>query len=103
MKKPRILIVGDSTAQTNDITSYPQTGWGQTLSLFLKKETLVLNFAKNGQSSKSFLDSGLFTPVKRHLSQGDILLIQFGHNDQKADVTRHTDPETTYKEYLTKT
>jgi lysophospholipase L1-like esterase len=102
MKKPRILIVGDSTAQTNDITSYPQTGWGQTLSLYLKKETLVFNFAKNGQSSKSFFDSGQFKPVQRHLSKRDILLIQFGHNDQKTEAARHTEPGTTYKEYLTK-
>ncbi len=102
MNTSRLLIVGDSTAQTNDASTYPQIGWGQTISLFLKKETLVLNFAKNGQSSKSFFESGLFKPVMDQLKKGDILLIQFGHNDQKVDVARRTEPETSYKSYLSK-
>jgi lysophospholipase L1-like esterase len=100
MKTKRLFIIGDSTAQYNNATTYPQTGWGQTLGLFLNDDVAVFNYAKNGQSSKSFFDLGLFAPVVRRLRSGDILLIQFGHNDQKDDVVRKTDPFTSYRHYL---
>lgn len=32
----KIILMGDSTMQTNDASTYPQVGWGQMLSLFLK-------------------------------------------------------------------
>ena len=34
------------------------------------------------------------------MQAGDFLLIQFGHNDEKDDPLRHTDPQTSYKENL---
>ena len=34
------------------------------------------------------------------MEQGDFLLIQFGHNDEKADLLRHTDPYGSYQENL---
>jgi lysophospholipase L1-like esterase len=50
--------------------------------------------AINGRSTRSFIDEGAWQKaLARH---GDYYLIQFGHNDQKPDAARHTDPETTY-------
>lgn len=99
-----IYLIGDSTIQYNDILTYPHTGWGQMLSLMLKPEYThnVLNYAKNGMSSKSFYDLGLFEPVSKTIESGDLLLIQFGHNDQKEDLDRRTDPYSTYQMYLKK-
>ena len=58
--------------------------------------------ARSGRSSKSFIDEGAWTPVRDALASGDIVLIQFGHNDEKSDdPTRYTEPQTTYKQYLT--
>jgi len=54
----RIFWAGDSTVQTNDYTTYPQTGIGQVFSLFLKEGYCVENHAKNGRSTKSFMDEG---------------------------------------------
>ena len=53
-----IFWAGDSTVQTNDYTTYPQNGIGQVFSIFLKESCSVFNHAKNGRSTKSFLDEG---------------------------------------------
>lgn len=88
-----IYWVGDSTVQYNDITTYPQTGIGQVFHLFLKPEVKVLNFAKNGRSTKSFIDEGRLAAIEEQITEGDFLFIQFGHNDEKkADPARYTDP-----------
>ncbi|MBQ8952532.1 MAG: rhamnogalacturonan acetylesterase, partial [Clostridia bacterium] len=52
-----------------------------------------------GRSSRSFREEGLFEPVEAGMASGDMLLIQFGHNDEKDD-ERHTDPKTTFPEQL---
>lgn len=90
----RILCLGDSIMQYNDCTTYPQTGWVQELSRFFPRGTEFLNFAKNGRSTKSFIDEGRFEAVKKAARKGDYALIQFGHNDEKKqDSARYTSPE----------
>ena len=93
----KIYYIGDSTAQFNKIDSYPQTGMSQGLFRYLKDHAQLESHAKNGRSTKSFLDEGLFEPVRAAMAPGDILLIQFGHNDEKDDPARHTDPDTTFR------
>lgn len=96
-----IYWAGDSTVQYNDITTYPQTGIGQVLHLYLKPEVKVENHAKNGRSTKSFLEEGRFSPIKDRISEGDFLFIQFGHNDEKVqDPTRYTEPFSSYIDNL---
>lgn len=87
----RIFYIGDSTVQLNKIDTYPQTGMSQVLELFLADEMTVVPCGKNGRSTKSFLDEGLFQPVREEMGPGDYLLIQFGHNDEKQDPARHTE------------
>ena len=96
----RIYLIGDSTCQTNTKETYPQTGWGQVFGNYINNDYEVINLAKNGRSSKSFYNEGLFKEVEENIKQGDLLFIQFGHNDEKEDEVRHTDPFTTYQEQL---
>lgn len=97
----KIFWVGDSTVQTNDYSSYPQTGIGQVFPLFLKEEYRVCNYAKNGCSTKSFLDEGRLKAVEEQIGVGDYLFIQFGHNDEKReDPSRYTDPFSSFMENL---
>ncbi len=96
-----IWYIGDSTVARNNINSYPQTGMSQGLALYLKEAVRIESLAKNGRSTKSFLDEGRFAPVEAGMQPGDFLLIQFGHNDEKPDEARHTDPDTTFRENLT--
>lgn len=95
-----IYMIGDSTMQYNNIFTYPQTGWGQVLHLFAKEDVRIYDYAKNGRSSKSFIDEGLFDKVLDQLKKDDYVICQFGHNDEKEDKLRHTDKNTTYLENL---
>jgi lysophospholipase L1-like esterase len=96
-----IYVVGDSTAADYAVTEVPRAGWGQALPLFLNGETVVVvNAAISAASSKSFADVGRLDRVLGLLRQGDVLLISFGHGDQSADPARHTEPWTSYQDYL---
>lgn len=97
----RIFWAADSTVQTNNITTYPQTGIGQVFSLFTKEDVSVVNHAKNGRSTKSFMDEGRLKAIEEQIGEGDYLFIQFGHNDEKTeDPTRYTEAFSTYMENL---
>ncbi len=98
-----IYVIGDSTASVYASDLYPRTGWGQVLGdSFSSACAVVKDKALSGRSSKSFYDEGAWTPVRDALTSGDFVLIQFGHNDEKTDdAARYTDPQTTYKQYLT--
>ncbi len=97
----KIFWAGDSTVQTNDITTYPQTGIGQVFPLYLRDGITVCNHAKNGRSTKSFMDEGRLEEIDRNISEGDFLFIQFGHNDEKdQDPARYTIPGSTFDENL---
>ena len=96
-----IYYAADSTVQYNGIKTFPQTGIGQVINLFLKPEVTVSNHAKNGRSTKSFLSEGRFEPIKEAIGEGDFLFIQFGHNDEKIeDELRYTDPQGEFKDNL---
>ncbi len=98
MKK--IYYIGDSTVAFNKIHTYPQTGMSQGLPLYLKDGVQVISLAKNGRSTKSFLDEGRFVPAQQGMEAGDFLFIQFGHNDEKDDPARHTDPNGSFRDNL---
>ncbi|MGW1142903.1 rhamnogalacturonan acetylesterase, partial [Streptomyces zhihengii] len=96
-----LFIAGDSTAAQKYADAAPETGWGMALPFFLHHGVKVSNHAVNGRSSKSFLDEGRLAAVLEAIRPGDLLLIQFGHNDQKAeDPSRYTEPWSTYQEHL---
>lgn len=96
----RVFYIGDSTVQLNRFDTYPQTGMAQVLELFMAPDVRVLPHGKNGRSTKSFLDEGLFEPVRQGMEEGDFLFIQFGHNDEKDDPLRHTDPFGSFQDNL---
>jgi lysophospholipase L1-like esterase len=89
-QKPiKIVLVGDSTI--ND-----EGGWGEGFRKCFGPPVEVGNLAKNGRSSKSFRDEGLWTPALA--AKPEFILIQFGHNDEPGKgPDRETDPATTYR------
>lgn len=96
-----IFWAGDSTVQTNDYTTYPQCGIGQVFPLFLKEGYRVENHAKNGRSTKSFIEEGRLQAIQERMGKGDFLFIQFGHNDEKReDPARYTEPFSAFVENL---
>ncbi|MFJ8062380.1 rhamnogalacturonan acetylesterase [Streptomyces sp. NPDC096142] len=96
-----LYIAGDSTAAQKYSTEAPETGWGMALPFFLGKGVKVANQAVNGRSSKSFVDEGRLDAILSVIRPGDLLLVQFAHNDEKSeDPTRYTEPWTTYQDHL---
>ncbi|WP_054942888.1 rhamnogalacturonan acetylesterase [Paenibacillus ihuae] len=96
-----LFLAGDSTVtDAGDEKAFPFSGWGQMLQFYFKHDVAVANHAVGGRSSKSFIQEGRLDTIMEEIKEGDYLFIQFGHNDQKWDEARHTDPHTTYPEYL---
>ena len=96
----RVYVAGDSTASIYTSSLAPRAGWGQALPVFMTSAVSVVDMAKSGRSSKSFVDEGWLAQILAKITGGDFLLISFGHNDEKTDPALHTDPATTYKQYL---
>ena len=97
----KIVLVGDSTVENNP-PERDQRGWGQYLPDFFGEKVTIVNHAKGGRSSKSFITEGLWEQALAE--QADYILIQFGHND---DINRgpgdlRTDSEIDFKQYLHK-
>lgn len=95
-----VYLAGDSTMSEYDASLAPQAGWGQMIGELLNDRTIVWNKAASGRSSKSFLDEGRLALIISALRPGNVLLVQFGHNDQKPDEERRTEPFSTYQEHL---
>jgi lysophospholipase L1-like esterase len=95
-----LFLAGDSTVTDQPDDGYPYAGWGQMLPMFVKADAAVANYALSGRSSKSFIREGVLDTIWSNIKPYDYLLIQFGHNDQKHDEERNTEPFTTYKETL---
>ncbi|MDH6216119.1 lysophospholipase L1-like esterase [Streptomyces pseudovenezuelae] len=71
------------------------------LPFFLRKGLTVANHAVNGRSSKSFVDEGRLDAILSVIRPGDLLLVQFAHNDEKVeDPIRYTEPWTTFQDCL---
>ncbi|MBQ2952939.1 MAG: rhamnogalacturonan acetylesterase [Clostridia bacterium] len=90
-----IHICGDSTAATYAPEKAPITGWGQVIGEILP-DVCFANHSIGGRSSKSFLSEGRLVNVEKELQPGDIVLIQFAHNDGSDLVWRHTDANTSF-------
>ena len=77
-KLPTLWIVGDSTLNSNA----PLRGWGQELAQFFDLTKInVVNRAIGGRSSRTFQNEGRWEKVLAEMKPGDLVLIQFGHND----------------------
>jgi lysophospholipase L1-like esterase len=92
-KKITIWLIGDSTMANKEIKAYPETGWGMPFKYFFDSSVIVDNRAKNGRSTRSFIEEGLWQPVVDNLSEGDYVIIQFGHNDEVPTKKTYTTEE----------
>ncbi|KAB8137590.1 rhamnogalacturonan acetylesterase [Gracilibacillus oryzae] len=101
MEKVQLFLAGDSTMSHYEPSAYPRMGWGQALPSFLNDRLTVKNHAASGRSTKSFIEEGRWSDMEKEFQEGDYVLIQFGHNDEKPDEARATKPFTTYQENLT--
>jgi lysophospholipase L1-like esterase len=96
---PTIYLAGDSTV-TDQLTE-PGASWGQMLPRFFSSDIAVANHAESGETLKSFITELRLDKLLSRLRAGDWVLIQFGHNDQKAHWPQtYVEAGTTYRSYL---
>lgn len=95
-----IFLAGDSTMSIKETKAYPETGWGMPFAYFWDSSIQVVNKAKNGRSTKTFISEGIWQSITDAIQPGDYVFIQFGHNDEaKEKVERYTTEEQ-YKQNL---
>src|SRR5262245_30351686 len=76
---PTLFIAGDSTAA---VSSPTQKGWGIGFQdYFDPTKLIVVNAAKSGLSSRTFITSGSWDAIISKVKPNDYVIIQFGHND----------------------
>ena len=95
-----IWLIGDSTMAAKKAERNPESGWGVELSDYVTENALVHNHAASGRSTKSFIDEGRWKIVKDSIKKGDYVVMEFGHNDEKAEEKLHTDAQTSFKDNL---
>ena len=119
-KITKIYLIGDSTMMDYDkyredyMTSmYPLSGWGQFFQELFDAETvgdlgdliqtdsvLVDNRAIGGRSTRSFFEEGRWAKVYNDLQAGDLVMIQFGHNDATLERPLRYVTPAAYKEFI---
>ncbi|WP_250461495.1 rhamnogalacturonan acetylesterase [Microbulbifer litoralis] len=88
-----VYMAGDSTMAIKDVKDYPETGWGVPFQYFFDESVTVDNRAKNGRSTRTFIEEGRWQSIAENLHKGDTVIIQFGHNDESEHKTdRYTTP-----------
>ncbi len=106
-RQVKILMAGDSTMADKVLTKtvkdslsgvstevpFMERGWGQLLPEFISGKAIVKNYARNGRSTRSFVEEGLWTELISNTGKGDFVILQFGHNDSSvAKGERYTNP-----------
>ncbi|MDE3248656.1 MAG: rhamnogalacturonan acetylesterase [Bacteroidota bacterium] len=81
-KKITLWMIGDSTMSVKETIAYPETGWGMPFVYFWDSTVTVDNRAKNGRSTRTFIEENRWKPVTEQLKPGDYVFVQFGHNDE---------------------
>ncbi|MBI5257830.1 MAG: hypothetical protein HY855_15100 [Burkholderiales bacterium] len=99
---PALHLVGDSTMADKPLNPpNPERGWGQLLRELMREPQRIVNHAANGRSTKRFVDEGRWAHLLTQVQAGDWVIIQFGHNDAKADdPARYAPANAAYQDYL---
>ncbi len=118
-KITRVWLIGDSTVadysleKDYQLKRYPIMGWGQVFQSFLSSDSLDLvkhlirtdsviveDRARGGRSTRSFFEEGRWADILRSLRRGDLVMIQFGHNDASVNKGERYTSLPGYREFL---
>ena len=120
----KVHTLGDSTMAPYDESATVTRGWGMYFGQFLTNGWTSINYAKGGRDTYGGYNE-LWQTAKKQVKEGDYVIIQFAHNDEKnngmdgyalqayynsigntstaaAVDLRGSVPSTTYKQNLTK-
>jgi lysophospholipase L1-like esterase len=115
----QLFLVGDSTMADYSLEDnymekrHPLYGWGQVFQSFMVKDSLslvrnivqtdsvvVYDKAMGGRSTRTFFQEGRWREVYDQIKPGDVVVIQFGHNDASEQKPERYVPIEGYQEFL---
>jgi lysophospholipase L1-like esterase len=87
---PSLILIGDSTVRNGQDDGQGkgaegQWGWGNPIAAYFDPAKInVVNRAVGGLSSRTFLTGGHWERALAFVKPGDVVIMQFGHNDNGA-------------------
>ena len=78
---PTIYLCGNSTVV--DQNNEPWASWGQMITRWFGPGVAVSNHAESGLTARTFIAGGRLDKILTTLKKGDLLIAEFGHNDEK--------------------
>lgn len=86
---PSVFTLGDSTVKSYTFDEAPMSGWGQVFdNLFDLSKVRIVNYSQGGRSFRNAYAEGRLNDLLMAGYPGDVVMIQFGHNDESEDETR---------------
>jgi lysophospholipase L1-like esterase len=86
---PTVFTLGDSTVKSYTFDEAPMSGWGQVIDrLFDPDKVRLVNYSQGGRSFRNAYAEGRLNDLLLAGYPGDIVMIQFGHNDESEDEMR---------------
>ncbi len=95
-----LFFAGDSTLDEHGGRQDRYGSWGDALRPWLADGCRIVNYAKSGRSTKSFRDEGWWDRILAQATTGDVVVVQFGHNDQKLDKPKVAVPQPQFRQNL---
>ena len=80
---PTLYLLGNSTVV--DQHNEPWASWGQMIPRMLNDGIAVANYAESGLAVATLIGQNRWAKVLSLLREGDYVILEFGHNDQKTD------------------
>ncbi len=78
---PTVFLCGNSTVVDQD--DEPWASWGQMITRWFTDEVCFCNMAESGETASTFISVGRLSKALSMMKEGDYIIMEFGHNDQK--------------------
>ena len=78
---PTIYLCGNSPVV--DQNNEPWASWGQMITRWFDQGVAISNHAESGLTARTFIAGGRLDKILSTLKAGDIVVAEFGHNDEK--------------------
>jgi len=76
-----VFLCGNSTVV--DQENEPWASWGQMITRWFNGDVAIANYAESGLSCTTFLAQLRLDKILTQIKQGDYVIVEFGHNDEK--------------------